>query len=41
LCGHGLLDLAAYDDYLSGELRDLELSDKVIETALAGLPTPA
>jgi tryptophan synthase beta chain len=41
LCGHGLLDLAAYGDYLSGELRDLELTDTVIETALAGLPAPA
>jgi tryptophan synthase beta chain len=38
LCGHGLLDLAAYSDYLSGEMRDLQLSDKVIEEALAGLP---
>jgi tryptophan synthase beta chain len=41
LCGHGLLDLAAYHDYLSGELKDLELNDKVIEEALAGLPTTA
>ena len=41
LCGHGLLDLAAYSDYVSGELRDLQLSDKAIEEALAGLPTPA
>jgi tryptophan synthase beta chain len=38
LCGHGLLDLAAYSDYLSGELRDLELSDRAVEEALAGLP---
>ena len=38
LCGHGLLDLAAYGDYLSGELRDLQLSDKALEEALAGLP---
>jgi tryptophan synthase beta chain len=41
LCGHGLLDLAAYADYLSGELRDLQLSDRALEEALAGLPTPA
>jgi tryptophan synthase beta chain len=41
LCGHGLLDLPAYDNYLAGELRDYELSDKTIEEALAGLPTPA
>jgi tryptophan synthase beta chain len=38
LCGHGLLDLAAYGDYLSGELKDLQLSDSAIEQALAGLP---
>jgi tryptophan synthase beta chain len=41
LCGHGLLDLAAYSDYLSGELRDLQLSDRAIEEALAGLPALA
>ena len=41
LCGHGLLDLAAYGDYMSGELRDLELSDKAIQEAMAGLPAPA
>jgi tryptophan synthase beta chain len=38
LCGHGLLDLAAYGEYLAGELRDLQLSDRAIEEALAGLP---
>jgi tryptophan synthase beta chain len=38
LCGHGLLDLAAYNEYLSGELKDLQLADQVIEAALAGLP---
>src|SRR5580698_2042385 len=41
LCGHGLLDLPAYGDYLSGEMRDLQVSDKAIEAALAGLPVPA
>jgi len=41
LCGHGLLDLTAYGDYLSGALKDSELSDQAIEEALAGLPTPA
>ncbi|HEY1641135.1 MAG TPA: TrpB-like pyridoxal phosphate-dependent enzyme [Streptosporangiaceae bacterium] len=40
LCGHGLLDLPAYDHYLSGELRDLALSDVAVEAALAGLPVP-
>ena len=41
LCGHGLLDLPAYAHYLSGELRDLALSDAEVEAALAGLPAPA
>jgi tryptophan synthase beta chain len=41
LCGHGMLDLPAYDNYLAGEIRDFELSDKTIEEALAGLPAPA
>ena len=38
LCGHGLLDLAAYGDYVASELRDLELPESAIEAALAGLP---
>jgi tryptophan synthase beta chain len=38
LCGHGLLDLAAYDNYLAGELKDFELTAQTLETALAGLP---
>jgi tryptophan synthase beta chain len=41
LCGHGLLDLPAYANYLSGEMRDLALSDADVEAALAGLPAPA
>jgi tryptophan synthase beta chain len=41
LCGHGLLDLAAYSEYMSGELKDLELSDKAIEEALASVPAGA
>jgi tryptophan synthase beta chain len=41
LCGHGLLDLPAYANYLSGEMRDLALSDADVEQALAGLPAPA
>ncbi|HEU5419799.1 MAG TPA: TrpB-like pyridoxal phosphate-dependent enzyme [Streptosporangiaceae bacterium] len=40
LCGHGLLDLPAYDNYLAGEMRDLALSDAAVEEALAGLPAP-
>src|SRR5499427_7165983 len=38
LCGHGLLDLQAYGDYLSGRMHDLDLSDEAIRAALAGLP---
>jgi tryptophan synthase beta chain len=38
LCGHGLLDLAAYQDYQSGQLRDFELAEEAVAVALAGLP---
>jgi tryptophan synthase beta chain len=38
LCGHGHLDLAAYDTYLSGEMVDYELSDAAIATAMAEVP---
>jgi tryptophan synthase beta chain len=38
LCGHGLLDLQAYGDYLHGEMRDLDLSDAALSEALAGIP---
>jgi tryptophan synthase beta chain len=38
LCGHGHLDLAAYDAFLSGELTDHELSEESISAALENLP---
>jgi tryptophan synthase beta chain len=38
LCGHGLLDLQAYGDYLHGEIRDLDLSEAALSAALAGIP---
>jgi len=38
LCGHGHLDLASYDKYLSGDMVDLELSDDVIAEAMQGIP---
>ncbi len=41
LCGHGLLDLQAYGDFLSGKMVDLELADMTISQALAGLPAGA
>jgi tryptophan synthase beta chain len=42
LCGHGHLDLAAYDAYLAGSLEDMEFSEADMQAALARLPeTPA
>ena len=38
LCGHGLLDLQAYGDYLHGEMHDLDLSDAALAEAMAGIP---
>jgi tryptophan synthase beta chain len=38
LSGHGLLDMAAYDQYLSGGLSDYDLPDSVIEKNLEAVP---
>jgi tryptophan synthase beta chain len=38
LCGHGHLDLAAYEKYLAGEMVDLDLSDAVIAEAMQHVP---
>ncbi|HEU5268163.1 MAG TPA: TrpB-like pyridoxal phosphate-dependent enzyme [Jatrophihabitans sp.] len=38
LCGHGHLDLPAYDAYLSGAMQDNALSDAAIQAATAALP---
>nr|HID58294.1 TrpB-like pyridoxal phosphate-dependent enzyme [Desulfobacterales bacterium] len=41
--GHGIMDLAAYDAYLSGKLTDYELSDEEIQKglkAIEGFPKP-
>jgi tryptophan synthase beta chain len=38
LCGHGLLDLAAYGKFLNGEMEDHELSEEAIAAAMADLP---
>jgi tryptophan synthase beta chain len=38
LCGHGHLDLPAYDAYLSGAMRDEPLSEAALEAAMAALP---
>ncbi len=36
--GHGLLDLAAYERYLAGQLQDYSFPQQEMEKALAGLP---
>ena len=38
LCGLGHFDLAAYEQYLAGELVDLEHSEEEIERAVASIP---
>jgi tryptophan synthase beta chain len=38
LCGHGHLDMSAYDRYLSGEMEDLDLPPSRIASSLARLP---
>ncbi len=35
LCGHGLLDLAAYDSYLRGEITDHSWDDAELQEAVA------
>ena len=38
LCGHGHLDLAAYEKFLAGEMVDLDLSDTAIAEAMRQVP---
>ncbi len=38
LCGHGHLDLAAYETYLSGEMVDYQLPDETLAAAMAEVP---
>lgn len=38
LCGHGHFDLAAYDQFLNGEMVDSVLTDADFEKALAAIP---
>lgn len=38
LSGHGYLDMAAYDQYLSGQLEDFEYSQKEVDEAMQRLP---
>jgi tryptophan synthase beta chain len=41
LCGHGLLDLPAYDRYLAGAMVDHELPDDAVREAIEALPPVA
>ena len=38
LCGHGHFDLGAYEQYLAGDLVDIEHPEEEIEKALTGIP---
>jgi tryptophan synthase beta chain len=38
LCGHGHLDLAAYETYLAGEMIDADLGQDVIEQSMSTVP---
>jgi tryptophan synthase beta chain len=40
LCGHGYLDLKAYEDYFAGKLVSHEVTQEEIEASLATLDTP-
>ncbi|MDH5290727.1 MAG: TrpB-like pyridoxal phosphate-dependent enzyme, partial [Acidimicrobiia bacterium] len=39
LCGHGLLDMAAYDRYLSGDMADYDYPQDRVQDALSRLPS--
>jgi tryptophan synthase beta chain len=41
LCGHGHLDLASYEQYLSGEMVDYDLPQEAIDAAMANVPVLA
>ena len=38
LCGHGHLDLAAYEAFLGGEMVDYDLSDEAIAASMSAVP---
>ncbi|MEG1500905.1 MAG: TrpB-like pyridoxal phosphate-dependent enzyme [Clostridiales bacterium] len=38
LSGHGFFDMAAYDNYLAGNLEDLPFDDQLLQASLAKLP---
>ena len=37
LSGHGLIDMAAYDSYISGDLSNYQVADETIEKNTEGL----
>ena len=41
LCGHGHLDLASYEQYLTGQMDDASFTDEELAEALAGVPVVA
>jgi tryptophan synthase beta chain len=41
LCGHGHLDLAAYENYLAGKMEDYDLTDEELAQALESVPVLA
>ncbi len=41
LCGHGHLDLSAYESYISGAMADFDLSDEAIAQSIASVPVLA
>ncbi|MXW76005.1 MAG: TrpB-like pyridoxal phosphate-dependent enzyme [Acidimicrobiaceae bacterium] len=38
MCGHGHLDLSAYESYISGAVSDFDLSDEAIAASLSSVP---
>ncbi len=40
LCGHGYLDMSAYQDYFDGNLQDHDLDEDKLQSSLSGLDTP-
>src|SRR6202041_316475 len=38
LCGHGLLDLTAYESFLAGQVTDFDLPAQALQDALGNLP---
>ena len=39
LCGHGHFDMASYQKYFAGELKDEAYDEKELAMALSGLPS--